>query len=208
VSPLPPIGDEPIRVCRRCSAQARTSDLACPHCGASYLRGIKGLKRATKIALVVLPTLLLLVGAGGAAAMKIQHDNTARQQREAAARRADIRQRNEAAAARAKAAAQRAQDALDQIKIDARKSMEHDLRSAITKDAQKDVDTGLLDGPAISHTSCNPIAGGSNSLSEPTARYECLAVNETHADGTESGYRFTGTINFDSGSYTWRLGGN
>ena len=38
--------------------------------------------------------------------------------------------------------------------------------------------------------------------------HECLAVNQSNADGTEEGYRFTGTINFDSGSYTWRLGGN
>jgi hypothetical protein len=33
-----------------------------------------------------------------------------------------------------------------------------------------------------------------------------MAVNKSNADGTEEGYGFTGTINFDSGSYTWRLG--
>src|SRR4051794_39797706 len=78
MSPLEsPPSDIPTRVCRRCSAQGQTNDLNCPHCGASYLRGFKGRKRGTRVALVALPLLLVLGGAGGAAAMKVHHDNVA-----------------------------------------------------------------------------------------------------------------------------------
>jgi ribosomal protein L40E len=200
------MSNAPTRVCRRCSAQAQTNSLNCPHCGASYLRGFKGLHRRTRVALVVLPLLLVLGGAGGAVALKLHHDDVVKHKREVAQARADAKRKAAAEEARRRAAAKRAQAAIDQVKIDERKSMEHDLRAAITKDAQKDIDEGVLDGPAISHTSCNAIAGGSDSLSEPTARYDCLAVNETSSDGTEHGYQFTGTINFNTGSYTWRLG--
>jgi hypothetical protein len=166
------------------------------------------LKRRSRIILIVVPLLVALGSGAGAVALKLQHDANVRHQREAAQARADAKRKAQAAAARRREAARRAQAAIDQIKIDERKSMEHGLRAAITKDAQKNIDNGLLSGPAISHTSCNPIAGGSDSLSEPTARYECLAVNKTNVDGTEEGYRFTGTINFDRGDYTWRLGGD
>lgn len=65
----------------------------------------------------------------------------------------------------------------------------------------------LLTGP-IEGTLCTPISGGSSQdLSHSTGTYSCLAENKTNAEGTASGYHFTGTINFTTGAYTWRLGG-
>src|SRR4051794_17881922 len=128
MSPLEsPPSDVPTRVCRRCSAQGQTNDLNCPHCGASYLRGFKGLKRGTRLALVVLPLLVLLAGTGGAAAMKVHHDKVAHHARDVAQARADAKRKAAAEATRRRAEAKRAQAAIDQIEIDARKSMEHEL---------------------------------------------------------------------------------
>jgi hypothetical protein len=38
------------------------------------------------------------------------------------------------------------------------------------------------------------------------AQYECLAINKDTASGYE-GYRYSGSINFKTGTYRWRLGG-
>ncbi len=63
-----------------------------------------------------------------------------------------------------------------------------------------------MNGPAQS-TTCTPVSGGSSqNLSQSTGTYSCIAVYQTNADGTQSGYNYTGTINFDTGSETWQLG--
>jgi hypothetical protein len=87
--------------------------------------------------------------------------------------------------------------------------METQLQDSITKDATQKADQGLLfNGPAQS-TTCTPVSGGSSQdLSQSTGTYSCIAVYQTNSDGTQSGYRYTATINFDTGSYTWQLGGN
>jgi hypothetical protein len=85
--------------------------------------------------------------------------------------------------------------------------METQLQNAITKDAtQKANQDLLLSGPAQS-TTCTPVSGGSSqNLSQSTGTYSCIAVYQTNSDGTQSGYNYTGTINFDTGDETWQLG--
>jgi len=48
--------------------------------------------------------------------------------------------------------------------------------------------------------------GSSQNLGQSTGTYSCIAVYQTNIDGTQSGYRYTGTINFDTGDETWQLG--
>lgn len=205
--PTAPQDEAPLRVCRKCSAQARTTTLACPHCGASYLKGWKGMRRGLKVAAIAIPLVLLLGGGAAGAVVKIQHDQDVKERREQVARVAAEKRKREAERARAAAEAEQAQAAIDRIERSARKSIETEMRRAIRKDANERINDGYLDGPAVRRVSCNPVDGGSDSLEEPTARYECLAVNETdYVEGTDSGYRFTSTVNFDKGSYTWRLG--
>ena len=67
--------------------------------------------------------------------------------------------------------------------------------------------TGVLTGPIL-HSSCTPVSGSPDSLSAHSGTFECLAANKTNAsDGTESGYRYSGTVDYDTGSITWHLGG-
>jgi hypothetical protein len=74
----------------------------------------------------------------------------------------------------------------------------------VKKDALADVANGVLNGPILK-VDCQPASTADQTA--PIANYSCLAVSSTAADGTESGYRFTATINMNTSSYTWRLGG-
>jgi hypothetical protein len=146
--------------------------------------------------------LLVLGGAGVAVAIKIHHDNQVAAQH----RRALAAARARAAAAQAAAAARQAQRA---AQVTQRQTLENQLQDAITNDATSKAGQGLLtNGPAQS-TTCTPVSGGSSqNLSESTGTYSCIAVYQTASDGTQSGYRYTGTINFDTGAETWGIGGN
>jgi hypothetical protein len=200
--------EAPLRLCRHCSAQARTNGTTCPICGHSYLRGWKGMRRRTRVVLVALPLLLLLGGGVTGGVLKYQHDQDVKEQRAEAERQANAERRERERDERERREREDAAAAIDRIERETRRSAETDMRRSIRKDANEKIAEGLLDGPDVRRVSCNPIAGGSDSLEEPTARYECLAVNETDYDeGTDRGYRYTATMNFEDGSYTWRLGG-
>jgi nucleoid-associated protein YgaU len=152
-------------------------------------------------------SLLVLGGAGAAIAIKIHHDNQVTAQRRSAAA---AHARAAAAALAQQQAAQQAQQqkqARHAAQTVVRQAEETSLQQSITKDAQQQVSGGLLTGPILS-TSCTPLSGGSSqNLASSSGTYECIAVNKINADGTSSGYRYSGTIDFSSGSTTWHLGG-
>jgi hypothetical protein len=160
------------------------------------------------MAIAGLLVLLVLGGAGTAIAIKVHHDHlvAARQhlQAETAARAAAAR----AAAARAAARARQQHAAQQAAEVTMREGLETSLEQSITKAAQTEVNEGSLTGPILS-TSCIPLSGGSSQdLSQSTGTYTCLAVNQNNPDGTNTGYDYTGTINFNNGNYTWQLGAN
>jgi len=155
--------------------------------------------------------------------LKIQGDNQAEASREAAAQEsaraeAEATQAAETAAeeaaqaaadaaAKAAADAKRIQDAADERERDARSEMIVALESTIQADAEERVTEGTLDGPIL-RTSCTPVGGGSaDDLTALTGAFDCIAVIEEKADGSASGYRFSATIQWDTGSLQWRLGG-
>jgi hypothetical protein len=190
-----------VRVCRNCSAQERTNGEYCPQCGAAYLRGRSGrASRRTKIIAGGVVGLLLIGGGVTGVMLKIQRDNDVaakhkQQQAQASQQAADA------------SAAQQATDRANQEKRALRAGIVSSLQNSITKDAKKSVSQGLLTGP-ISSTTCTPVGGGStDDLTAHTGNFSCLAINKENADGTSEGYRFTATVNYDDGSYTWHLGG-
>ncbi len=193
--------DVPARVCPHCSALSQTDGAYCPHCGESYVgRPQPRTSRRVRLAIGGLVALVILGGAGAAVAIKLHHDEVVKN-----------RHRREAAAAAAvKAAAERTareKQTAERAEIAEREGLEKRLEEAITKEASEKVTEGTLTGP-IKSTTCTPINGGSSqNLSESTGTYSCIAVNKTEANGTESGYRYTGTINFTTGSTTWHIGG-
>ena len=160
--------DAPIKVCPHCSVQSTTAGDYCPHCGASFVHGRKGLSKRTKVIVFSIIGVLVLAGAGVGVAQKISHDNQVtedKQRAEAAAKAAAAQRRQEEAAA---TAAQDAQDEKDEIERSLRRSSVREMRKSITKDAKKRVAAGDLDGP-IYGTQCNPVGGGSVSNLDASA---------------------------------------
>jgi hypothetical protein len=191
-------GPAPVKVCPECCAQAQTPGSFCPHCGASYMRRTRKarLTRRGKIARAVALALVLAGGGTAGAIIKLDHDSKAHAAAAAAQQKRDEAKRQ----ADAKAAS-------DKLEQTSRADLVKQLEKSVTKDAQKDVSNGLLNGPVL-RTQCNA-AGGSNpdDLSVTTADFTCLAVTAENADGTSSGYRFSATIDYDQFNYTWHLGG-
>jgi hypothetical protein len=188
----------PVRVCPQCSAQAQTDGAFCPHCGASYIRKRRKtrLTRRGRIARFVALAIVLAGGGAAALVLKLDHDQKAHAAAVAAQQKRDDAQRR----ADQKAAA-------DDLERSNRADLVKSLEKSVTKDAEKDVNDGVLTGPVL-RSQCDP-ANGSNpdDLSITTADYSCLAVTSEKPDGTAEGYRFSATVNFDQLNYTWHLGG-
>jgi Flp pilus assembly protein TadG len=195
--------ESPVRVCPTCSTQSQAAGDFCPHCGGRFSKRRRS--RRTRLLLVGVPLLLLLIG-GGVAAGLIIHNNQQAANRKHAAARAAAHAR--ALAAQRQDAAQKLQRAEQRLKQtlarDTRAAIVKDLQAAVKKDAQKDVNDGTLNGPVL-NPDCQPASA--SDATAPIARYTCLAVTSIGGDGTERGYRFSGTINLSTGSYTWQLGG-
>jgi hypothetical protein len=164
------------------------------------------MRRRTKLIMLIM--VLLVLSGGAAAGLVAKHDHDQKVERQRQAREAKLRAER-AAAARRRAAAEQAarqQRAEDRLTRSLRRSLVADLRSAITKDARERVGQGILDGP-IYGTQCDPVGGGNLSdLDTKTGRYDCLAYNVKHDDGTIEGYRFSATVNYDRFTYSWHLG--
>jgi hypothetical protein len=195
----------PVKVCPHCSVQATTTGAFCPNCGKPYAKRQRISKRARLIVLGFV-AILLLAGAGTAVAMKVHHDNqvtAARHRREAAAEKArQLAAQRAAAERRAAAAAARERATERKFQREIRRQVVSSLEDSVSKDAKKDVADGLLDGPIL-RSQCDPAPG---TASNTAAAYGCLAVTKENSDGTMSGYNFAATVNFNKGSYTWRLG--
>jgi anti-sigma factor RsiW len=186
------------RACPHCAAVSRVSGDFCPICGRSYVRR-KRLSGRLRRAIYAAVVILILGAAGGAVAMKVNHDQRVE------------RQRQEARSARIgaeKATALKRQEAAAKVQIDklGRKTLESGLEKGVKSYARKLAAEGTLEGPILG-ANCTPISGGSSrDLSSSTGTYSCTAITKREADGTTSGYRFAGNIDFARFEYSYHLG--
>lgn len=205
-NPESPSSPVPIKVCGKCSVQTRTSGDFCPHCGHSYVARSRGISK--RVLGVVAAVVLVLALAGGGFALKMRSDE-AEQREAAAAERAEAaaeKKQAEEEAAEAADQERRVQQAAERAERAERKSIITQMQASITKDAKKRVADGELEGP-IFYTSCDPLGGGSvDDLTALTTTFECLAVNEKLGGGQVRGWVFSSTVNWDEGSWSWRLG--
>lgn len=199
-------GNAAVRVCRKCSTQSQIVGEFCPNCGARFTR--RGIGRRRKIFIGLIAVVLLAAGGAAGIVLKINHDNQVRAEKHREALRAQKVALAAEVAQQAQQAQQAAQQAQQQVQIDERKAIVNALQNSVTQDAQKDVNNGILNGPSITKTVCTPVGGGNlqDTLADHTGNWSCLAINQTASDGTASGYGFSATINYDTGSYTWHLG--
>lgn len=188
------------KLCRKCSVQSSAAGEFCPNCGASY-QARKRIKMSKK-AVIILLAVIVLGGAAAGVALGVQHSQ------EVAAEEAAAAKAKAAAAASAKEKARqvKAAEAAETAERALRAIIVTGLEEAVQKDAVKRVDEGRLTGP-IERTECTPLGGGSvDDLTAITGTFECISVNEKHEDGSESGYVFSATVNWDAASYSWHLG--
>lgn len=189
--------ESPTRVCRKCSTQSTVPGDYCPSCGKAFVRGKR--RRLSKKAVISAAVAFILVAAtAGGFLIKHQHDQDTEEARIAA-----VQASEEAAAAEEASAAEAADDA-ERTK---RAEWVNDLEGYVKKAAKKHVREGILDGPILSG-SCTATGGGStDDLTALTGTFACMAVNKENKDGTMSGYSYAGTIDWQTGEFTWQLGG-
>ncbi len=145
--------------------------------------------------------IVVLLSAGGGAAAYLDH-------------RADVKRERERIA-RVKAAERKAEQerrereeqerAIDRIVVSAHRDSALQLRKAVTKDAQEKYDDGLLEDRATG-SQCENTDGNEDDPDADLAEYECLAITDHNGDGTVGGYTYTGRVNYDDGTITWKLG--
>lgn len=197
--------DPQTKVCRKCSVQTQTSGNYCPGCGTAYVARRRFANVNKRTALIVAAVVVAVI-AGTGITLSIQHTNQVNAEQAAAQAAADAQKKREDDAARAAAAATAAKQAADDAKRAERKLIVAEVEDSILKDAKKRVTEGVLTGP-ITRASCTPLGGGSSDdLTAITGTFECIAVNKTDADGSSSGYRFSATVNWNAGNYSWHLG--
>jgi len=146
---------------------------------------------------------LLLAGATAGSIAAVQHAQAV-----AAEEEADRKAQAAAdAAAKERAQAEEEAAARDDAERAVRALIVAGLEESGQEDAEGRVTEGRLDGP-IQRTECTPLGGGAvDDLTARTGTFECIAVNEKDdATGTESGYVFSATVNWDEASYSWHLG--
>jgi hypothetical protein len=209
--PGPGSSEPPIRVCPTCSAQSRTDSDTCPHCGASFIRSrrlrtrkrIGAVSKRKKIVVAGIIIGLLVGGVAAGAIAKINHDNQVAQeeQEEQEARELALEEREEEEEELAEE--RESEEELEELESEFAKESVGELEDAITEDANGEAEEGY--GEYVSETSCEA-EGGRVDPTLAAQDFNCLAV--TDEEGTlQEGYRYSGTINYAKGSYTWRLGG-
>jgi hypothetical protein len=200
----PETAADPVKVCPGCSVQTQTSGAFCPHCGRAYSTRPRRWHRPGKKVLAAGLAVLLLAGGGTALGVHRQHVHELQVKRAAAAA-AHAKAHQAQLAAQERAAAKRAADTLKRAE---RADDVQQLESAILTSARKAAKQAytLAPGPIL-RVQCTALGGGSNDdLTALTGTFTCIAVHKRNADGTESGYSYTGTIDYNTGMMQWQLG--
>ena len=90
--------------------------------------------------------------------------------------------------------------------ISARNALVTEVEGAIKKMAQKHIQDYTISANQIYYVSCNPVGGSYSVLTQLTNTFQCFAATLHNSDGTDQGYYYNATINWDSGEYTYGLG--
>jgi hypothetical protein len=195
----------PLKVCSRCSVQSRMAGAFCPNCGNAFDHSRSFRRPSRRLVSIVAGAIIVLGGGTAVIAQTVTH-NTEVSAQEVVAKKAKTVAAVEAAKVKAADAARSAADAADAAERAVRAKSVTAVEASITTDAQDRVGKGALDGPILK-SSCTPLGGGStDDLTALTTTFSCIAISVENADGSASGYRFSATMNWDTGSYTWHMG--
>ena len=203
--------EAPIRVCPNCSAQTQTSDDICPYCGASFIRSrsrrakkrVGEMSRRSKLLIGAVLVGLLVGGAVVGVVAKVDHDNKIAAENKEAEEARELAKEEAAEEAQEVREEAKAEAALERIEVKFGHESQTELEEAITKDANSEAEEGFSD--YVSDTLCEP-DGGVIDTSQAAQDFSCLAVT-SEENGVSEGYRYSGTINYKKGEFSWRYGG-
>ncbi len=80
-----------------------------------------------------------------------------------------------------------------------------EVQATIKGEARKAQKNGWLAGSKIIDVSCTPLSGSMDDLLAASTDFECFAAYKANKDGTQSGWFWDVTVNWDTGSYTWEM---
>lgn len=143
------------------------------------------------LGIVALATLAAIGGIVGAV--------TAEQQRQE-----EILAAEEAVEAQARAEAERVA-AAEQLERDARATLLTQVEASVKSEAEKAQSNGWIDGSSIIAATCTPISGSLDDLLAASTNFECFSAYKDNGDGTQSGWFWDVTVNWDTGAYTWEM---
>lgn len=203
--------EPPVRVCPNCSAQSKTFDDTCPHCGASFIRSrrlrakkrIKSLSKRQKIVIGGVIIGLLVGGITAGVIAKVSHDNQVAQEQKEEQEEHELAQQEKGEEEKLAEEELETEEELERIEAKYGRESIGELEAAITDDANGEAEEGISE--YVSETSCEA-EGGRVDTTLAAQSFFCLAVTSEEG-GLQEGYRYTATINYTKGNFTWRLGG-
>jgi hypothetical protein len=128
---------------------------------------------------------------------------TAEQQRQEAVLAAEDAA-EKAAEARERAEAERIA-AAEQLEREARATLLTQVEASVKAEAEKAQSKGWIDGNSILAATCTPISGSVDDLLAASTDFECFSAYKDNGDGTQSGWFWDVTVNWDTGVYTWEM---
>lgn len=156
-------------------------------------------RRIPKKPILIGLAVLVLAGAGGTVAWKVNHDAQVAAQ-VVAAEEAANRETERVAAEKAE---QEKREAAERL---SRQLSVAQIESSIETMANEHVDKGMFDGPVL-NVSCSPTNGGStDNLTETTTVFECFVATEDIGDGRMRGYKYHATMNWSTEEFTYGFG--
>lgn len=98
------------------------------------------------------------------------------------------------------------EEAIRQAEINQRILNVQQIESSVSDLAKKHIREGVLSGKVL-ETNCTPISGYSlDNLDQSSTTFDCFVATKDNGDGTRSGFSYTAVMDWDSGSYTYKLG--
>lgn len=146
----------------------------------------------------------LLVGACTAGVIaKVNHDNRVAQEQKEEQEERELAQQEKAEEERLAEEELETEEELERVEAEYGRESVKELEVAITEDANGEAEEGISE--YVSETSCEA-EGGKVDTSLAAQNFSCLAITSEEGEFQE-GYRYTATINYAKGNFTWRLGG-
>jgi hypothetical protein len=146
---------------------------------------------------------LLFGGITAGVIAKVNHDNQVAQQHKEEQEERELFEEEKAEEEKLAEEELETEEELERIEAEYGRESVKELEAAITEDANGEAEEGISE--YVSETSCEA-EGGTVDTALTAQNFSCLAITNEES-GVQEGYRYTATINYKKGNFSWRFGG-